>query len=144
MWKLEGKMRNTLVGIIQSRLTSKDSGYGNDLLGLMMDSNMKKEGMGLNMNEIIDECKSFFLAGQETTAHLLTWTVFLLSTYQEWQEKLREEVVQECGMEIPCIDNLNKLKLVTLIITIKKFPKFFYTSYLTQYFCRFLWFSGKL
>ena len=70
-----------------------------------------------SMDEIIDECKTFFFAGQDTTSHLLTWTMFLLSRYPEWQEKLREEVIRECGgADVPLRgDALNKLKLVSLL-----------------------------
>uniref|UniRef100_A0ACD5YY08 Uncharacterized protein n=1 Tax=Avena sativa TaxID=4498 RepID=A0ACD5YY08_AVESA len=70
----------------------------------------------MSMDEIIDECKTFYLAGHETTSLLLTWIMFLLSTYPEWQEKLREEVLRECGKEIPVGDALNKLKLVNMFI----------------------------
>lgn len=67
----------------------------------------------LDMDEIIDECKTFFFAGHETTSHLLTWAVFLLSSNAEWQEKLREEVLRECGVVgVPDAERLGKLKLV--------------------------------
>uniref|UniRef100_A0A0A9E3L9 Uncharacterized protein n=1 Tax=Arundo donax TaxID=35708 RepID=A0A0A9E3L9_ARUDO len=72
------------------------------------------------MEEIIDECKTFFFAGQETTSHLLTWTMFLLSTHPEWQQRLREEVRRECGgrdqQAPPTHDMLNKLKLMNLFL----------------------------
>ncbi|WOL07540.1 Cytochrome P450 [Canna indica] len=116
-WKLDKTVRDKLTGIIQDRLDSKEfSGYGNDLLGLMLESSQNKDGLTLSMDEIIDECKTFFFAGQETTAHLLTWAMFLLSTNKDWQEKLREEVLQQCGMEIPNADMLGKLKLVNMVL----------------------------
>ncbi|WOL07541.1 Cytochrome P450 [Canna indica] len=116
-WKLEKTVKDKLTGIIQDRLDSKEfSGYGNDLLGLMLESSQNKDGHTLSMDEIIDECKTFFFAGQETTAHLLTWAMFLLSTNKDWQEKLREEVLQQCGMEIPNADMLGKLKLVNMVL----------------------------
>ena len=71
-----------------------------------------KPGLKLSMNEIIEECKMFFFAGQDTTSTLLSWTVFLLSSHQEWQDRLRQEVLKECGMGIPDSDMLAKLKLV--------------------------------
>ncbi|XP_058084249.1 cytochrome P450 709B1-like [Magnolia sinica] len=120
-WKLNRRAKNTLKRIIQSKLNSEDetysdSRYGDDLLGLMlgtlMDESSRKQGIWLNMDEIIDECKMFFFAGHETTSHLLTWTVFVLSLHGEWQERLREEVLRECGTEIPDADKLGKLKLV--------------------------------
>ncbi|XXG54332.1 hypothetical protein AAC387_Pa03g2241 [Persea americana] len=126
-WILKRRMRNTLKNIIVSRLKSKvdgvsDTSYGDDLLGLMMglstteSSKSQESGLELNMDEIMDECKTFFLAGHETTSHLLTWTMFLLSINKEWQEKVREEVLRECGMGIPDADKLSKLKLVNMVL----------------------------
>ena len=70
---------------------------------------------GYHMDEIIDECKTFFFAGHDTTSHLLTWAIFLLGTHPEWQQKLREEVLRECGGTGTPLhgDALNKLKLVS-------------------------------
>lgn len=115
---LEKKIKTTLMAIIQPRLASNGSGYGDDLLGLMLEACLtteqgeKRDELTLTMDEIIDECKTFFFAGHETTSHLLTWTMFLLSVYPEWQERLREEVLRECGKENPTADMLNKLKEV--------------------------------
>lgn len=115
IWKLDRKMKKSLKCIIESRLNSQSdsSFYGDDLLGIMMDT--KNDGPNkLNMNEIMDECKTFFFAGHETTSNLLVWTVFLLSLHKDWQEKLRQEVMQICGMEIPDPDMLSKLKMVMI------------------------------
>ena len=105
--------------IIEDRLNSQvtrgsDSACGDDLLGLMIGElgAKTKPGLKLSMNEIIEECKTFFFAGQDTTSNLLSWTVFLLSSHQEWQDLLRQEVSKECGMGIPNADMLGKLKLV--------------------------------
>lgn len=35
---------------------------------------------------------TFLLAGHETTAVLLTWTVYVLTKYPEYQERARQEV----------------------------------------------------
>ena len=68
-WKLEKRLRSKLVSIIQARLDSKERcGYGNDLLGLMLEACHKPEGQILSRDAIVDECKTFFFAGQETTA----------------------------------------------------------------------------
>ncbi|CAK8572644.1 unnamed protein product [Lathyrus sativus] len=117
IWKLDRKMKKSLQCIIESRLNSESdsSSYGDDLLGIMMDT--KNDGPNkLNMNEIIDECKTFFLAGHETTSNLLVWTIFLLSLHKDWQEKLRQEVMQICGMEVPDPDMLSKLKMVNMVL----------------------------
>ncbi|XP_025794005.1 cytochrome P450 709B2-like isoform X2 [Panicum hallii] len=121
-WMLEKKMRTTLMAIIQPRLASKGSGFGDDLLGLMLEAcfmteqGEKRDELALTMDEIIDECKTFFFAGHETTSHLLTWAVFLLSLHPEWQERLREEVLRECGKANPTADMLSKLKEMTMVL----------------------------
>jgi len=130
---LEKKMRTKLVAIIQPRLASKGTGYGDDLLGLMLEAcfmteqGEKRDELALTMDEIIDECKTFFFAGHETTSHLLTWTMFLLSLYPEWQERLREEVLRECGRENPTADMLGKLKEVSWIPYISNIWLFSYS-----------------
>uniref|UniRef100_A0ACD5YY77 Uncharacterized protein n=1 Tax=Avena sativa TaxID=4498 RepID=A0ACD5YY77_AVESA len=117
--KLDREVRTMLMNIIKSRLAAKDTmGYGHDLLGLMLEACAPEHGETplLSMDEIIDECKTFFFAGHDTSSHLLTWTMFLLSTHPEWQEKLREEVLGECGSEVPTGDMLNRLKLVNMFL----------------------------
>uniref|UniRef100_A0A453QZS7 Cytochrome P450 n=1 Tax=Aegilops tauschii subsp. strangulata TaxID=200361 RepID=A0A453QZS7_AEGTS len=120
--QLMGKVRGTLMAIIRERQAaakeSKD--YGNDLLGLMLEANASagaggQKAAAMSMDEIIDECKTFFFAGHDTTSHLLTWAIFLLGTHPEWQQKLREEVLRECGSTGTPLhgDTLNKLKLVS-------------------------------
>ncbi|OEL35258.1 Cytochrome P450 709B2, partial [Dichanthelium oligosanthes] len=120
-WQLERTMRDTLMAIIDERLSAaKDASvYGTDLLGLMLEANAGDGGQSvMSMDEIVDECKTFFFAGHDTTAHLLTWAMFLLGTNPEWQQRLREEVLQECGgADTPLHgDALNKLKLVTMVL----------------------------
>ncbi|KAK8914435.1 Cytochrome P450 734A1 [Platanthera zijinensis] len=116
-WGLEKKLRATLVSVIEKRMASSWS-ERQDLLGLMMEACVNGEDgkTKLSMDEIIDECKTFFFAGHETTSHLLTWTLFLLSTSQDWQRKLRQEVLLQCGRSIPHPDQLAKFKLMTAVL----------------------------
>lgn len=139
-WKLERRVNNTLMRIIQRRLDSKDSSYGHDLLGLMMEASQKQRGQRMNMHEIIDECKTFFFAGHETTSHLLTWALFLLSTNRDWQEKLRDEVLRECGQQVPDADMLSNLKLVKPLDHADLKPPCHTSS---SFACRSPWFSWR-
>lgn len=105
--------------IIESRKACVELGrsdsYGKDLLGILMDElqNKKRDGFNLNLQLIMDEIKTFFFAGHETTALLLTWTTMLLASNPEWQEKLRDEVAQVCNGATPTIDHLPKLRMVS-------------------------------
>lgn len=104
--------------IIQSRKDcveiGRSSSYGTDLLGMLLNEMQKKRegGFSINLQLIMDECKTFFFAGHETTALLLTWTVMLLACNTCWQDKVRSEVKQVCNGETPSVDHLSKLRVV--------------------------------
>uniref|UniRef100_A0A0D6QU15 Cytochrome P450 n=1 Tax=Araucaria cunninghamii TaxID=56994 RepID=A0A0D6QU15_ARACU len=124
-WRIDRRVKEILKGIIQSRLKpipeGTDVDYGNDLLGIMMTANKRemsgiRRNLGMTIDEIMDECKTFFFAGHDTTSNLLTWTVFLLSINPEWQEKLRDEVTNVCGTDIPDADMLGRLKLMSMVL----------------------------
>ncbi|KAI3733284.1 hypothetical protein L1987_64504 [Smallanthus sonchifolius] len=73
-------------------------------------SNFSKGKQIFELQEIVDECKTFYIAGKETTANLLT--CLILGLHQEWQNKAREEVDRVCGQHaFPCADNLADLKI---------------------------------
>ncbi|KAI0522940.1 hypothetical protein KFK09_005329 [Dendrobium nobile] len=92
-----------------------------DLLGLLMESNRNaQEGdhmqdASLTTKDVIEECKLFYLAGQETTSVFLTWTMIMLSMHPNWQDQARNEVLQVFGQSKPTFEGLSRLKIVTII-----------------------------
>ncbi|CBI33656.3 cytokinin hydroxylase-like [Vitis vinifera] len=119
---LKTEVERLLMEIIQSRKDcveiGRSSSYGNDLLGLLLNEMQKKRGSGfsLNLQLIMDECKTFFFAGHETTALLLTWTSMLLASNPTWQDKVRAQVAEVCNGETPSVDHLSKLTLLNMVI----------------------------
>lgn len=86
----------------------------NFLSMLMSGTKMNKNGPGLEIEEVIDECKTFFYGGQEASANSLTWAVLLLAQHQEWQNKAREEIVRVCKGHVHLtVENLQELKIVS-------------------------------
>ncbi|XP_024196441.1 cytochrome P450 CYP749A22 [Rosa chinensis] len=76
----------------------------------------EREEKRISIDDIVDECKSFYFAGQETVNTLLSWTVFLLALHNDWQEEARKEVLQLFGKETPNPNDLSKLKTMSMII----------------------------
>lgn len=98
--KLGKEIDGMIMSIIESRKKSNERQAQKDLLGLLLQENNKEDGrLGktLTMRELVDECKTFFFGGHETTALAITWTLLLLATHQDWQNQLRDEIREVVG-----------------------------------------------
>ena len=118
------KMKQAIEDIITAMIKKREEkvmrgeadGYGSDFLGsLMRAKNEADEKNRISVDNMIDECKIFYLAGQETTNGLLAWSVFLLSVHTDWQEKARKEVIGLFGQQNPNADGLAKTKILGMI-----------------------------
>jgi cytochrome P450 len=110
-----------LKGIItkRERVMRDDHADNDDLLGVMMESNIKETQEAgsskptMTTDDIVGELKLFYFAGMETTAVLLTWAMVLLSMHPEWQDRAREEVLRVFGKNQPESEGINRLKVVS-------------------------------
>ncbi|TXG70917.1 hypothetical protein EZV62_005852 [Acer yangbiense] len=97
--KLGKEIDGLLLSIITARKESESWYPSRDLLGLLLEGKNVdgRTGKSLTTRELVDECKTFFFGGHETTALALTWTLLLLAKNPEWQKELREEIKQVMG-----------------------------------------------
>ncbi|KAI5421024.1 11-oxo-beta-amyrin 30-oxidase [Lathyrus oleraceus] len=125
MKEIDKDIDDSLAEIIEKRVKSLKNGetVNDDLLGILLQSNQAEnqehgnsKSIGMTTEEVIDECKLFYNAGQETTSVLLVWTMVLLGRYPEWQARAREEVLQVFGNQNPNFGGLSQLKIVTMIL----------------------------
>nr|XP_017233252.1 PREDICTED: cytochrome P450 CYP749A22-like [Daucus carota subsp. sativus] len=128
--KLEQDIYDSIVRIMDKRkkecgMHGEVGSFGTDLLGSLMkamiDSDQDKR---ITIQDVVDECKTFYVAGQETTSTLLSWAVFLLGSHTDWQEKARQEVFNLFGKEHPHSDGIARLKIVNMVIneTLRLYP----------------------
>ncbi|KAL0443795.1 UNVERIFIED_CONTAM: cytochrome [Sesamum latifolium] len=117
------EVESSVLGIVNKRMKAIKAGEsaGDDLLGLLLESNLKEieqhgNKFAMSLKEVIEECKLFYFAGQETTSTLLVWTMILLSKHKDWQDRARDEVLQLFGRDKPDYQELNHLKIITMII----------------------------
>lgn len=61
---------------------------------------------------IVDNCKSIYFAGHETTAVTASWSLMLLATHPEWQARVRAEVLEIFRDGIPDADMFRSMKTV--------------------------------
>ncbi|KAK9049320.1 hypothetical protein SSX86_031710 [Deinandra increscens subsp. villosa] len=115
------KLQAFAKGIVEKRKAPVEMGQASndDLLGILLESNAKEVqecGVGMSMEDVIEECKLFYIAGSETTSTLILWTMVCLSLHQEWQTKAREEVSTVFGTQELHFEGLKHLKIVTMIL----------------------------
>jgi cytochrome P450 len=72
-------------------------GAGDDLLGRLITAHDPASGEPMPERLIVDNIVTFLLAGHETTAQALSWTLYLLSLFPEWQDRARNEVRRVAG-----------------------------------------------
>ena len=86
-----------------------------DLLSTMLQV-QDEDGSQLTHQELRDEVMTLLLAGHETTANTLTWTLLLLAQNPEVEVKLREEVQSVLSGDLPTIGNLPQLHYTEMVI----------------------------
>jgi cytochrome P450 len=113
-----------LRNLIERRVNATTIGEStdDDLLGLLLQSSSQNnlpenasgtKDNGLSIEEVIEESKQFYLAGQETTSSWLAWTMIVLAMHPDWQEKAREEVLQVCGKKEPYFEAITHFRIVS-------------------------------
>lgn len=108
-------------------------GMESDFLGRLLEANRDTDvSRRISVEDIVDECKTFYFAGHETTTSLLGWTILLLAIHKQWQEKARNEVADLFGKTNPSSDGIARLKIVRSLIT-------FYVEYALHVLILFSW-----
>jgi beta-ring hydroxylase len=73
-------------------------------------------GDDVSSKQLRDDLMTMLIAGHETTAAVLTWTFYLLTTEPSVMAKLQNEVDSVLGDRIPTIEDMKKLRYTTRVI----------------------------
>ena len=80
--------RNIIRDIINTRKQSNEK--FNDLLDMLLDARYEDTGEPMQEDQVIDEILIVLIAGHETTANALSWTLYLLADHKTELDKLRQ------------------------------------------------------
>jgi cytochrome P450 len=84
------KARRELSAIVQTMIEErrKTNQSRKDLLTLLFAAQDPETGLGMSDEQLRDEVMTLFLAGHETTANALGWTIYLLTQHPDIAERL--------------------------------------------------------
>ncbi|HEX7021944.1 MAG TPA: cytochrome P450 [Trueperaceae bacterium] len=98
--------------IIRDRHQGEDQG---DLLSMLLAAR-DEDGSGMSETQIRDELLTIVLAGHETTANALSWTLHLLSRHPGALRLLEDELAAVLGGRAPTVADLPRLPMTEKVI----------------------------
>ena len=85
-------IRTLITDLTAARLNAITAGTApNDLATKIMTTADPETGEIFSVEEMVDQVAIFFLAGHETSASALAWTLYLLALYPDWQDNVASE-----------------------------------------------------
>ncbi|HBS49518.1 MAG TPA: cytochrome P450 [Rhodobacteraceae bacterium] len=103
------EIRGLITRLTAARMAEIAAGSApDDLATKIMTTRDPQTGERFDTAEMVDQVAIFFLAGHETSASALAWTLYLMALYPEWQERVAEEAaaLEACDFAV-----MSRLKL---------------------------------
>jgi cytochrome P450 len=112
--------------IAQRRRTEEERG---DLLSLLLRA-QDEDGSRMTDKQLRDEAMTLFIAGHETTANALAWTLYLLWQHPQAEARLQAELGEVLGGRAPTFADLPQLKYAEMIVNeaMRLYPPAFVVS----------------
>ena len=107
-------LRGTVHQLLARRRAEREG--AKDLLGRLLAARDPETGQPMADEQLVDNLLTFLLAGHETTAKALTWSLYLLARAPHWQERIRREVVEVCGARPVEQRHLGSLPITTRVM----------------------------
>jgi cytochrome P450 len=98
------------------RLLASGEAEADDLLHRLVAARDPETGQSMNDEQLIDNLLTFYLAGHETTAKALTWTLYLLARSPEWAAALEDEIARVTGGEAIRAEHIDGLVRVRQVV----------------------------
>jgi cytochrome P450 len=109
------RVRSELDAILDALIEKKRETPGKDLLSHLI-ALTDEEGHGMTDQQLRDEAMTLFLAGHETTALAITYTLRLLATHPEHYKRLLAEVDQVLAGRAPTQADVERLPFTSAVV----------------------------
>lgn len=119
------RARRELQSIVDQLVARRgDTTDRDDVLSRLIVSTAAEADRRVGRTRLRDELVTLLLAGHETTASTLSWTLHLLDRHPDVREKLRAEAVEVLGDQPPGVADLPKLRYTTMVLeeVMRMFP----------------------
>jgi cytochrome P450 len=109
------RLERVVFDIIE-RKRSHPSAESDDLLGRLLRARDEDDGSGMTDRQLRDEVMTLFLAGHETTANALTWTLYLLAGHPQIAARVRNELRHVIGDREPATADVPRLPFTARVL----------------------------
>lgn len=129
-------VEEVILALIELRRQSPENHH--DLLSLFLQAR-DDDGQGMTDTQLRDELITLFLAGHETTANSLLWTLCLLSTHPDIEAQLQDELRTVLNGRTPGADDYPSLTFTQQVVreSLRLYPPVWWMSRepLTDWVC---------
>jgi cytochrome P450 len=108
------KLIRLVAQIVEDR--RREGGDRNDLLSMFLAVRDEETGAGMDAAQLRDELITMLLAGHETTANALSWTLYLLSQHPSVEQRLHAEVDEVLQGRPPAPADLRRLEYTSMVL----------------------------
>ncbi|SOB94448.1 cytochrome P450 [Rhodobacter maris] len=114
--KTAKQIRGFIASLVEARAAEIAAGTApDDLATRIMTTPDPVDGKCFTPAEMVDQVGIFLLAGHETGAAALAWSLYLMALFPEWQEKLAAEAQEVIDAEKIYASSVSRLKLARAV-----------------------------
>jgi len=118
------RLNSYIEELVAKRHATPKAQWSNDILSKILSAEDDASGRSFSQQDIIDQCITFFVAGHETTARMMTFALYALSQNPDVQTQLIAEIDAKVAGDVPTVDELKQMPytLRTLKETLRLYP----------------------
>jgi len=111
------RLRSAVMALMRELRDKRRDGSGpDDLMSRLIAARDPESGRAMDDEQLVDNLLTFYLAGHETTAKALTWTLYLLSRSPAWAGELVDEIARVTGGNPVRGEHIDKLVLTQQVL----------------------------